>query len=98
MAGRLSHAGLVVCCLDYRYVAATLRWAKQQQGLTIVDLKTDAGGVKAFLSEGSDVSRWMLKNVRLASQRHGITTVLLVNHQDCAAYGGSVEGVQGPGS
>jgi len=86
--GSRSPKGMVICCLDYRYIAATLLWAKRQ-GLTLVDMKTDAGGIKTLLSEGSHIKRWILKNIRLATERHKLNTVLLINHQDCAGYGGS---------
>lgn len=80
---------LIVCCMDYRYIDAALRFVKQQLGVNAYDVKTDAGGTKALLNGDPSVRAWILSNVKLAYHRHGVRTVVLVHHEDCAAYGGS---------
>ena len=80
---------LVLCCIDFRYAEATLRFVKKRFHVTKLDLKTDAGGVKVLLDEKPQVRNWVLNNLKLARAAHGIGTVVLVNHQDCAACGRS---------
>src|SRR3989338_5495661 len=81
---------LILCCMDYRYIDAALRFVKKQLGVNAYDVKTDAGGTKALLNGDPSVRAWILSNVKLAYHRHGVRTVVLVHHEDCAAYGGSV--------
>jgi len=80
---------LILCCVDYRYIEAIQAFVKRRLSVATYDLKTDAGGTKALLDGNAAVRTWMLHNIRLAYQRHGVRTVVLVHHEDCAAYGGS---------
>jgi len=80
---------LILCCVDYRYIEAIQAFIKRRLGVATYNLKTDAGGTKALLDGNAGVRTWMLHNIRLAYQRHGVRTVVLVHHEDCAAYGGS---------
>jgi len=80
---------LIFCCMDYRYIEAIQAFVKHKLDVAAYDLKTDAGGMKALLDGHAAVRTWMLHNIRLAYQRHGVRTVILVHHEDCAAYGGS---------
>jgi len=90
MTTSASAPALIICCIDYRYVDAILRFVKGRLGVAAYDLKTDAGGAKALIEGDPAVRAWILSNVKLAYQRHGVRTVVLVHHEDCAAYGGSL--------
>ena len=89
MRKRQMPPALILCCVDYRYIDAALRFVKKQLGVNAYDVKTDAGGTKALLNGDPSVRAWILSNVKLAYHRHGVRTVVLVHHEDCAAYGGS---------
>lgn len=80
---------LILCCVDYRYIEAVQAFVKRRLGVATYDLKTDVGAARALLDGNAAVRTWMLHNIRLAYQRHGVRTVVLVHHEDCAAYGGS---------
>ena len=80
---------LVMCCVDYRYIDAILRFARKRLGAGTYDVKTDAGGTKALLNGDPAVGAWIMENLTLAYNRHGVRTVVLIHHEDCAAYGGS---------
>ena len=80
---------LMMCCIDPRYFDATAAFVRGSFHAATFDVKTDAGGVKAMLDEGPAVRGWIVRSLRLACEQRGIKTVILVNHQDCAAYGGS---------
>ena len=75
--------------MDSRYVGALLRFAKKDLALSACHVKADAGGVRALLNGNRAVRAWMLSNLKLAYSRD-VRTAVVVNHQDCAAYGGSV--------
>lgn len=83
------HPALVICCKDYRYIQPIQRFVRQRLGLRWYDLKATAGGVRAMLDAPRSVRQWILRDIALVYRLHGVRRVLLVHHEDCAAYGGS---------
>ena len=79
---------LVICCKDYRYIQATQRFVRRL-GIRWYDLKATAGGLRALLDAPLVVRRWILKDVLLVHRLHGVKRIIIVQHQDCAGYGGS---------
>jgi len=82
---------LVICCKDYRYIQPTQRFVRQRLGIRWYDLKATAGGARAMLDSPSAVRRWILRDIELVYRLHGARRVILVHHEDCAAYGGSAK-------
>ncbi len=56
--------------------------------LDAVDLKTDGGGVKMIV-EGGPIREWLFANYKIAFDLHSVNRLILINHQDCGAYGGT---------
>ena len=86
---RLIQPVLVICCKDYRYIQPTQRFVRQRLGIRWYDLKATAGGVLAMLDAPRIVRRWILRDIDLVYRLHGVRRVILIHHEDCAAYGGS---------
>lgn len=80
---------LVLCCVDFRYIDPVLAFVKRRFGIKACDVKTDPGGVKTLLDSKPEIRQSIITNVKLIRERHDVKTLVLVNHQDCAAYGGS---------
>ena len=89
MPRRIRCPVLVLCCVDFRYIDAILVFAKKRFGIRACDVKKDPGGVKAMLDSKPEIRKSIITNVQLIRERHDVRTLVLVNHQDCAAYGGS---------
>src|SRR3989338_977491 len=89
MSQPIRRPALLLCCMDYRYIHAVLGFVERQLGIKVYNVKTDAGGTKALLNGDPAVRALILSNVKLAYHPHGVRTVVLVHHEDCAAYGGS---------
>ncbi len=70
---------LVVHCMDFRLQKYLNDWMEKNYGSSKYDRVGIAGGV-------SDVYA-VLKHVDLSNRLHKIRKVLLVNHEDCGAYG-----------
>jgi carbonic anhydrase len=70
---------LVAHCMDYRLQKFLQPWITVRFGYDNFDIISLAGGVHDY--------EMILKYVQLAVQIHGITTVCLINHEDCRAYG-----------
>jgi hypothetical protein len=79
---------IVQTCIDFRFRTALNDFIENELNLHSVDLKTDGGGVKKIVEEGP-IREWIFANYQIAFDLHGVEHVILINHQDCGAYGGS---------
>ena len=70
---------LVVHCIDYRLQEFLDKWLKNNLPLQSYDRVAIAGGV-------NDVF-YVIRQVDVAVRLHGIERVVLINHEDCGAYG-----------
>lgn len=70
---------LVVTCIDFRIQRAIDTWLKETLGGYVYDRVAVAGGVYDRAA--------ILQQVAVSSRLHRIHRVLLVNHEDCGAYG-----------
>lgn len=70
---------LIVHCMDYRLQKHLNDWLERNIGAGNYDRVAIAGGVLDIYP--------VLKHVELAVQLHKIKRVILVNHEDCGAYG-----------
>lgn len=80
---------LVICCKDFRYVQPIQRFVRQRLGIRWYDLKATAGGVLPMLDAPAIVRRWIIRDIDLVYRLHGVRRVIIVQHEDCAAYGGT---------
>ncbi|MBX4187680.1 MAG: hypothetical protein KW793_00905 [Candidatus Doudnabacteria bacterium] len=79
---------IVQTCIDFRFRKALNDFIENDLNLHSVDLKTDGGGAKMIVEEGP-IREWIFENYQIAFDLHAVERVILINHQDCGAYGGS---------
>ncbi|MBI3952847.1 MAG: hypothetical protein HY336_02735 [Candidatus Doudnabacteria bacterium] len=79
---------IVLACIDFRFRKGLQNFLESELGLHDFDLKSDAGGVKQIV-EGTPAGEWIAKNFEIAFDLHAVDRVILINHEDCGAYGGS---------
>lgn len=80
---------IVLFCIDFRF-HQKLREALKKKKINSYDLICLAGGAKNLASPSKKIYRQIvLDNIKLAQKLHKIKTVVLCNHLDCGAYGGS---------
>ncbi|MDP4000863.1 MAG: hypothetical protein Q8P83_01345 [bacterium] len=79
---------IVLSCIDFRFRKDLQNFLEEDLKLNEFDHKTDGGSVKQLITEGP-VSDWILANFEIAFDLHGVQRIILINHQDCGAYGGS---------
>ena len=70
---------MVVHCMDYRLHKYLHPWLTDRFGYDNFDVISIPGSVHNH--------ELVLKYVQLAIEIHGITTVFLINHEGCGAYG-----------
>jgi hypothetical protein len=82
---------LVFHCADFRF--------KPMEGLFVcstcsekkADVLSWAGGVKIINSDNPVLVEEALKNIGKLIETHGVENIRLMNHLDCAGYGGSAK-------
>lgn len=79
---------VVISCIDYRFRKRVGEWIDQNlEGKA--DLIAVAGASKALLEDAS--KDYVLHLIDIAVKLHGVTTIHIIDHIDCGAYGGSKE-------
>lgn len=77
---------LVISCIDYRFRPIVATWI-QDTLHDRADLVSVAGASKAPIS--SESHNYILEQIRIGQQLHGVNTIHILDHVDCGAYGGS---------
>lgn len=72
---------LIVTCIDYRLQEAINKWIAENFAPKTFDRVALAGGVFDL--------EYVLKQVEISKRLHHIKKVILINHEDCGAYGES---------
>jgi hypothetical protein len=89
----VSHAhsceALVVMCMDFRFRDWVPEKVADLTDLSGYDLVSYAGGALLLGSDDPTEREALLSQVRLSNRLHGISKVVLADHEDCGAYGGS---------
>jgi carbonic anhydrase len=70
---------IVVHCIDFRFQRYLDPWLQERFGHGNYDRVSLAGGVFDFYT--------ILKQVEISNRLHKIKKVILVNHENCGAYG-----------
>lgn len=70
---------IVVTCIDFRLQEAINKWIAENFQAGTFDRVALAGGVKNLDT--------ILSQIDIALRLHHIKKVMLINHQDCGAYG-----------
>ncbi|MDO8600872.1 MAG: hypothetical protein Q7R73_04715 [bacterium] len=77
----------VATCIDPRFLPVQFRYWTDRYGEGKFELPSHAGGAKQFAEEKEH--HYGLQNLAIALEKHHAQEIVLVTHEDCAAYGGS---------
>ncbi len=70
---------IVITCIDFRFITPVRKWAKEHFGKNNYDRVSIAGGIMDFYT--------VLRQVEISNKLHKIKKVIMINHEDCGAYG-----------
>lgn len=70
---------VIVTCIDFRFQEYINNWISQNFSAKSFDRVAVAGGVFDF--------DYILKQIEISKRLHHINKVVLINHEDCGAYG-----------
>jgi carbonic anhydrase len=81
---------LLVQCIDYRLMKGVRTFLDQNSLVGDCDVVSVAGAVKSLADPAVPAeAEFMLKQIGISHDLHEIKHVILMNHLDCGAYGGS---------
>ena len=78
---------VVLTCIDFRFWKETVEFIENELGIKSYDFPSLPGSAKA-INEGSDLA---MSCISVPCDLHHAKKTVVVNHQDCGAYGGSVK-------
>ncbi|MDP2664433.1 MAG: hypothetical protein Q8O97_00460 [bacterium] len=79
---------LVLHCIDFRFRKNLAEFLEGKFGDSY-DLVSVAGGVKSLVSNVQE-NNFILEQIRISNKLHKPEVFILIQHEDCGAYGGSV--------
>jgi len=84
----MAHLAIVISCIDYRFWPQAIPLLKKKYGR--FDLIQMAGSSKNLTSPSKkEYKITILENIKISVQLHNSQKIILTNHIDCGAYGGS---------
>lgn len=87
---------ILITCMDFRFVERIHQFFGQEQRLAgLYDHVSLAGSAKSLVWPNvASNKEFVLRHIELAQKLHHIAEVILVNHQNCGAYGDQDSQVQ----
>jgi carbonic anhydrase len=76
---------VALCCIDFRFWRETLEFIEKELGLSSFDFPSLPGAAKAI----NEVNDLALGCISVPCDLHHAKKIIIINHQDCGAYGGS---------
>jgi len=81
---------LVLHCIDFRLGNAIKEYLEKNNYLGDCDIVSVAGAAKNIASPADTSARvFVLNQIAISKRLHNISRVVLMNHTDCGAYGGT---------
>ena len=81
---------VVLACIDFRFWKETMKFAEEELGIKTYDFPKMPGSAKAINECQNEVDVPM-KCIGVPCDLHHAQKIVIVNHTDCGAYGGSKE-------
>lgn len=81
---------VVLTCIDFRFWRETLEFIEKELGIRNFDFPSLPGSAKA-INECMGEGDLAFKCIGVPCELHHAKKIVIVNHEDCGAYGGSGE-------
>lgn len=78
----------MLTCIDFRFWRETLEFVEKELGLETFDFPSLPGSAKA-VNECLAEADLAMQCISVPCQLHEAKKIVIVNHEDCGAYGGS---------
>lgn len=81
---------VVLTCVDFRFWKETLEFIDKEAGIKCFDFPSLPGSAKA-INDCLDDDETSMKCITVPCDLHHVKKIIIVNHADCGAYGGSAK-------
>ena len=78
---------VVLCCIDFRFWRETMNFVEESLGIKDYDFPKIPGAAK-YVNEGDGLA---MQCISVPCDLHHVKKIIIVNHEDCGAYGGSAK-------
>lgn len=80
---------LIIHCIDFRFGDAIKNYLKEKNLLGDCDIVSVAGAAKNIADPKMESDKeFMLRQISISASLHHIKEIIIMNHEDCGAYGG----------
>ncbi len=80
---------VVLSCIDFRFWKETVKFVESELKIKTFDFPSLPGSAKA-INESNDET-FVFGCISVPIELHHAKKIVIINHQDCGAYGGSVK-------
>jgi len=85
---KIKNLSLVLLCIDYRFWPQALPILKEKYGdFDLIEIAGSSKNLTSPLEEEDKIT--LIENIGLSIKLHHPNKLILINHTDCGAYGGS---------
>jgi carbonic anhydrase len=81
---------VVLACIDFRFWKETMKFVEEEMGIESYDFPKMPGAAKAVNDCQNEVDVPMMC-IGVPCDLHHVKKIVIVNHSDCGAYGGSAQ-------
>lgn len=78
---------VVLTCIDFRFWRETVKFVEDELGIKSFDFPSLPGAAKA-INDATDDADIAMRCIAVPCGLHHVKKIVIVNHQDCGAYGG----------
>jgi carbonic anhydrase len=79
---------VVLCCIDFRFWKETMKFVEEELGIKTYDFPKLPGAAKA-INDCQSETNVSMECIGVPCNLHHVEKIIIVNHADCGAYGGS---------
>ncbi len=78
--------GLVLCCMDHRFINHTIEFLKNDTSVKAYDYIILSGASLGYNSNNECWKNTFLEHIDIAIKSHNIVKIMVIDHEDCGAY------------
>ncbi|MCK9578689.1 hypothetical protein M0R01_04365 [bacterium] len=72
--------------MDFRLQGKTLEWLQENGYFGDCDVISNAGSAKVLADGSPDAKEFILNEIGLSCEKHGVKNIIIIHHSDCGAY------------
>jgi carbonic anhydrase len=83
---QITGIGLVLCCMDHRFIDHTTNFLKNDTSVHAYDYITLSGASLGYNANNECWKNTFLEHIDIAIKLNNIVKIIVIDHEDCSAY------------